>query len=321
MTQKHRTAGTDQCEMFKPDTMENVFEPTRGILLYVKLVLTAIIWGGTFVAGRSIANQIDPFSAAFLRFAVASFFLLLFVWRSYGKIPKLSPKEALLVILLGLTGVFAYNVLFFSGLRTVGAGRASLIIASNPAFIALFSGLFFHERLNLLKILGICLSMGGAVVVICHGSPLSELDAKMGWGEVCIFGCVLSWVLYSLIGKAAMKNLTPLIAVTYSCVVGAVCLLLPAYNHGLTTDLRHYPAMIWMGVFYLGFFGSALGFYWYYEGIKAIGPSRAGVFINIVPVSAVFLAYLLLNESINESLLMGAILVTAGVYLTNRHAG
>jgi len=277
-----------------------------------------MFWGGTFVAGRAVAQQIDPFSAAFLRFVVASFFLLAFVWRSGGTMPKLLPKDILLVILLGLSGVFSYNILFFSGLKTVTASRASLIIASNPAFIALFSSLFFRERLDLLKIVGICLSMSGAVVVISRGNPLALLDGNVGWGEVSIFGCVLSWVAYSLIGKAALKRLTPLIAVTYSCVIGAALLLLPACARGLGHHLTHFSVTVWLGVFYLGFFGSALGFFWYYQGIKAIGPSRAGVFINIVPVCAVFFAYLMLHEALDRSLLIGAILVVIGVYCTNK---
>lgn len=300
-------------------SIEGAFgHPMQSVLLYAKLVLTAMFWGGTFVAGRAVAQQIDPFSAAFLRFAVASFFLIAFVWRSEGRLPKLQPMDIFLVVLLGLSGVFAYNILFFSGLKDVTASRASLIIASNPAFIALFSCLFFRERLDLLKILGICLSMSGAVVVISQGNPLAVVDGNVGWGELCIFGCVVSWVTYSLIGKAALKRLTPLTAVTYSCVIGAACLALPAYAQGLAQNLTHYSGTVWLGVLYLGFFGSALGFFWYYEGIKAIGASRAGVFINIVPVSAVFFAYLMLNEALNESLLVGAILVVVGVYCTNK---
>lgn len=300
-------------------SIEGTFgHPMQLGVLYGKLVLTAMFWGGTFVAGRAVAPQIDPFSAAFLRFAVASFFLLAFLWRSQGTIPKLQPKDIFLVALLGLSGVFAYNILFFSGLKAVTASRASLIIASNPAFIALFSCLFFRERLDLLKILGICLSISGAVVVISQGNPLALIDGNVGWGELCIFGCVLSWVTYSLIGKEALKRLTPLIAVTYSCVIGAACLALPAYAQGLGHHLTHYSATVWLGIFYLGFFGSALGFFWYYEGIKAIGASRAGVFINIVPVSAVFFAYLILNEALDKSLLVGAMLVVVGVYCTNK---
>lgn len=299
---------------------ESVENSTQRIWLYGKLVMTAILWGGTFVAGRSIANQIDPFSGAFLRFGSASIFLIAFVWHTYGKIPKLSKKDLLLVFLLGLTGVFAYNVFFFSGLRTISASRASLIIASNPAFIALFSCWLLRERLNLLKIFGICLSMSGAVVVISRGNPFALLVGGLGSGEIYIFGCVLSWVLYSLIGKFAMTRLTPLVAVTYSCIIGAVCLFPAACAQGLCRNLGDYSLIVWGGVLYLGFFGSAVGFIWYYEGIRAFGASRAGVFINLVPVSAILLAHFILKEKLDGSLLVGALLVIAGVYYTNRPA-
>jgi drug/metabolite transporter (DMT)-like permease len=131
---------------------------------------------------------------------------------------------------------------------------------------------------------------------------------------------VASWVSYSLIGKSVMKQLSPLISVTYSCLIGGACLFVPAYLEGLPRAIQHYTSNVWLGVSYLGFFGSALGFIWYYEGIKALGPSRAGVFINIVPISAVVLAHLILKETVDLSLLAGAVIITAGVYITNRPA-
>jgi drug/metabolite transporter (DMT)-like permease len=70
-------------------------------------------------------------------------------------------------------------------------------------------------------------------------------------------------------------------------------------------------------ILYLGFFGTVLGFFWYYEGIRAIGPSRASGFINFVPVSGVFFGWLILDETVNLSLLAGAVMVMAGVYFTN----
>jgi drug/metabolite transporter (DMT)-like permease len=67
----------------------------------------------------------------------------------------------------------------------------------------------------------------------------------------------------------------------------------------------------------LGIFGTVIGFVWYYQGIKAIGPTRAGQFINFVPMSAIVLAFLLLNEPLTSSLLLGALFVITGVYITN----
>jgi drug/metabolite transporter (DMT)-like permease len=124
-------------------------------------------------------------------------------------------------------------------------------------------------------------------------------------------------VAYSLIGKRIMKGLAPMAAVTYSCLIGAAALTVPAYVEGITSQMPTYTFEIWLAILYLALFGSALGFSWYYQGIQAIGPSRAGIFINLVPVSAVVLAWLLLHETMHLSLIVGAVLVTAGVYLTN----
>ena len=293
-------------------------QPLELMILYLKLVLTAVFWGGTFIAARAVAPYSGPASAAFFRFAVASAFLIAFVLKSQGKLPVLEPKQILPVAMLALTGVFAYNIFFFSGLKTVPAGRASLIVACNPACITLFSCLVFREKIDALKISGILLSLFGASLVLSHGNPAEIFRGGLGTGELYIAGCVASWVCYSLVGKVVMRELSALVTVTYACAIGALFLLPPALHEGMAREFTHYPPVFWIGIFYLGFFGSALGFIWYYEGIKAIGPSRAGIFINIVPVSAVAMAYFMLHETVDASLATGAVLVFSGIYLMNR---
>ena len=288
------------------------------MVIYGKLVLTAIFWGGTFVAARIVAQHVAPYSASFLRFFTASLFLIGLIIMKEGRLPRLQRHQIIPAILLGMTGVFAYNVFFFLGMKTIAAGRASLIVATNPIFISLLSALFFRQRLDAKKAAGIFLCLTGAIIVISRGDPLSIFTGGVGWGDVYLLGCVASWVAYSLIGKVIMKDFSPLAAVTYSCLIGTAALLVPAFLEGLSGQIGGlYPAD-WIGILYLGFFGTVLGFFWYYEGILAIGPSRASVFINFVPVSGVFLGWLMLDEAVNLSLLAGAALVMAGVYLTNR---
>ena len=287
-------------------------------VIYGKLLLTAFLWGGTFVAARVVTQHVEPFSASFLRFVVASFFLILLAGKRKASFPLLKKNLLLPAILLGMTGIFTYNVFFFMGLKTVTASRASLIVATNPVFISLFSVLLFKERMNAGKVMGIILCLAGAAIVISHGDMTEIFRGKLGWGEVYILGCVASWVAYSLIGKVIMKDLSPLHAVTYSCLIGTLALFFPAWQEGIYEQVMTYTAIDWTGIFYLGFFGTVLGFLWYYEGIQVIGPSRAAVFINFVPVSGVLLGWLLLDESINLSLLTGAALVIGGVYLTNK---
>ncbi|MDV2991283.1 MAG: putative inner membrane transporter YhbE [Chroococcidiopsis sp. SAG 2025] len=288
------------------------------MITYIKLVLTAIIWGGTFVAGRIVVQTMEPFTAAFFRFAVASICLLILTQKIERRLYKLTRNQAILVILLGLTGVFSYNAFFFLGLQTVPASRAALIVALNPTFIALGAALFFREKFNSLKLLGITTSLTGAAIVISKGQIVNIFKGSIGWGEVFIFGCVLSWVAYTLIGKSVMKSLSPLAATTYACIIGAIALLIPALFEGITQDFMQFPLAAWLGIFYLGVLGSAIGFNWYYEGVVAIGAAKASIFINLVPVSAIAFAALLLQEPITVSLVLGGVLVVVGVFFTNK---
>jgi drug/metabolite transporter (DMT)-like permease len=287
------------------------------MVVYLKLLLTAFFWGGTFVAGRAIARDVGPLSIGFLRFALASILLLILTWRAEKRLPLPSSDQIIPLVLLGLIGVFAYNALFFNALKLIDAGRAAVIIALNPVFIGLLAAYFFKDRLSPIKLIGILLSVTGAVIVISRGELNQLLGGGIGWGEILTLGCMASWVAYSLIGKAILKGMSPLVSVSYSSVIGTVALLAPACAEGMMGHLAEYGLLDWLGISYLGIFGTVLGFVWYYEGIKKIGPTRAGQFINFVPVSAIILAFLILGEPITWSLLMGSLFVIAGVYLTN----
>ncbi|MCP3663382.1 MAG: DMT family transporter, partial [Gammaproteobacteria bacterium] len=278
--------------------------------------MAAIFWGGTFVAGKLLSHEIDPYSAAFLRFLLASLLLMPMVYLKERRFPPITWRQFIAVVLLGLTGIFAYNVFFFSGLKTVEAGRAALIIAANPVLIALLSWLFFGESITLRKGAGILISVAGAMVVIAKGDMVRLLAGSVGTGELFLMGCVVSWVSYTIIGKRVLVAMTPLTAVAYSCVVGAVALFLPALKQGLGAAVMHLDFQMWLNLLYLSVLGTVLGFVWFYRGVKEIGPARAGQFINIVPISGVFFGMLFLDEQLTLSLLIGGVLILAGLLMT-----
>lgn len=287
------------------------------ILTYVTLIITMFFWGGTFIAGRLLAGSVHPASAAFLRFAIASLVLLVLTRLAEKKFPRPSGKQWFLLAMLGATGVFSYNIFFFTGLRHIGAGQASLIIACTPLVITLLATLFLGEQLNTRRCGGILLSLAGAMVVISNGHPGIILDLGFGPGEKALLGCVASWAAYSLIGRAVLKTLPPLVAVCYSSIIGTLLLCWPALHEGLIQQLPALSLLDWANLLYLGVCGTALGFSWYYSGIKKLGAMRAGVFINLVPFFALLLSWLLLAETINPVVVGGGILVLTGVALTN----
>jgi drug/metabolite transporter (DMT)-like permease len=286
--------------------------------MYLKLVASMIIWGGTWVAGRVVSASMDPYPAAFLRFFFAALFMTFMTIRLEHRLPRLALRDCWNVALLAASGIVAYNVLFFEGLKTVPAGRAAVIVGCIPAVLALTSSILFKDRLPLSRVLGIPLSLAGVVMVISGGDYGSLLRGGVGLGELCIFGCVVAWTVYTLAGKKAMAGMSPLSVVTWSCIVGDAFLFAVAWPSGLFSQAAAAPPIVWISLLFLGVIATGLAFCWYYEGVKALGPSRAGIFINLVPVTAVLLGALLLDEPVTWTLLGGGALVIGGVWLVNR---
>jgi drug/metabolite transporter (DMT)-like permease len=287
---------------------------------YVYLVMAAVFWGGTFVVGRQLAPLLDPYASAFLRFLLASILLSCWLYWRLRRFPRVTARQLLAVGMLGATGVFAYNLLFFSGLQSVEAGRASLIIAANPVLIALASSWLFREHLGWARRAGIVLSVVGAMVVIARGDMVGLLTAGVGAGEWLLLGCVLSWVAYTLIGKGVLHGMSPLLAVCYSSVLGTLLLGVVVLGQGGIDAAVLANPEVWLYVGYLAVFGTVLAFVWFYKGVHTLGAARAGQFINIVPVSGVCLGAWLLDEPMTRSLLLGGMLVLLGLWLTNRPA-
>ncbi|VVO42824.1 DMT family transporter [Pseudomonas fluorescens] len=289
--------------------------------VYLKLAAVTMIWGGTFVAGRFLADSLNPLLAASLRFLLASLALLLFM--AVARIPLARPnrKQWLQLMVLGFFGIFFYNLCFFYGLQYINASRASLIVALNPAVIALASWLLFQERLSRVKLFGIGICLAGAGLVIVSRNQQVFNGAAGAWiGDVLIFGCVLGWGIYSLYSRDLNHSLGPLQTVTYSILVGTVMLWATSAVRG---ELRvEALAALDFGQFfsllYLGVLGSALAYIWYYDGIRKIGATRSGVFIALNPLTAVILGALLLGEHMTLPMYLGGGLILGGIYLCNK---
>ena len=287
-------------------------------LIYLKLVFTMAIWGGTFIAGRIIAGEISPFTASFYRFAIASIAILVILSRQSIRLPRLKTSQLFYLVLLGLSGVFAYNAFFFLGLQTIPASRAGLIIALNPVAIAIGSRIIFKDKLTILQMIGVAISLLGVSLIITEGNIATIFSGGIGKGEFAIFGCVISWSIYSLIGKKVMQQLSPLLATTYAIFIGTLALFPPAIKEQMESGIESITIFGCLSLLYLGILGTVVAFNWYYDGIQAIGAAKAAIFINLVPVFALIFSVVFLKESISSIILLGGVLVITGVSLVNK---
>jgi len=301
------------------DTM--LGRPLADSSTYLKLSLVAMIWGGTFVAGRYISGETPPLLSASLRFLLAGGVLGLYLLISGQGFVRLTRPQLFKLIGLGFCGIFAYNLCFFYGLHYISASRASLIVALNPAVMAIVSYLLYREHLSLSKVGGIVLCVVGAGVVLLTRLSGSLAGVEGSWiGDLLIFGCVLSWVAFSIFGKTTVKEIGALHTVTYSIMAGAAMLTVTAVGMGQfqLAAIQALPLSEMLSLVYLGVMGSAIAYIWYYNGIQKIGATRAGVFIALNPLTAVLLGGLLLGEVLSGYTFIGGVLIIVGIVVCNR---
>ncbi len=275
-------------------------------------------WGIAFISGRVLSQNYHPFCIAYIRFLLASIILLSIMYGKNKNFYKISGIQFLKVLVLGLTGVFSYNYFFFSGLKLIEAGRASIIVASNPIFTTTIAILFLNESFNFKKMLGVIIAIIGALIVISKGKFELLIDGSIGRGELYLLLAVFSWVIYTIFGKLVLKKITPLESSGWASVIGSFILLPFAYNNGLGDMFLNLDFTGWMHIANLGILSTCFGFIWYYDAVNKIGAAQTSSFINLIPIFGISAGIIFLDEKMSTSLLIGAIIVIFGVFLINK---
>lgn len=284
-----------------------------------------LIWGGTFIAGRLVSAQLPPSIGAFSRYVIAVVFLLGFWFvmqrsqtnESSETLFKMTGAEWLMTLALGATGILIYNLFFFAALAQMPASRTSIFVALNPTFTIVLSVILFKERLTAARWAGVALALIGVWIVVTRGD-LSKVIESFGKGELLMMVAVFSWAFYTLIGRHALKTLSPIKATLWASVWGTLMLGAFTLADWNKVSLANFTPTVIVSSVFLGALGTAVAFIWYYQGVKLLGSSRTVIFNTLVPIFGVLLGWLILNEPMSASLLIGGSIAVTGIYLVNR---
>lgn len=285
---------------------------------YGRLVAVPAIWGGTFVAGKIVVSVFTPLMGSLVRYFVACAALLVAAFALEKGLPKLTRQQWLATFVLGLLGVFAYNLFFMAALQRLPASRAALIIALNPVITITISSFVLGETLSPRRWLGVAIALAGVCIVITRGNFTSFGSMGIGAGELFMLAAVTSWALYTIIGRKVLSGLTPLAATNYAALWGTLLLAIVASPHLGELHASQFDGRMIASVLYLGVGGTALAFVWYYMSIKRLGASIASIFNNLVPVFGVAISVLVLGEPLLPSMLIGGAIAICGVMMVSR---
>ncbi len=292
--------------------------PPASRATYVRLVAVPAIWGGTFIAGRIVALAVPAAVGALLRYLVAVVALLAAARWLEGGLPRLTRRQALGTLLLGATGIYAYNLFFLGALARLPASRTSLIIALNPIVTIAAASLLMGERLSPRRWLGVAVALAGVWIVVSRGDVWAVAAGALGPGEWLMFGGVCAWAAYTLIGRRVLAGLTPLAATTYASLWGTALLAATAAPALASLEIAALTGPVVLSVLYLGVLGTAVAFVWYYQAVQRLGAARTVIFNNLVPVFGATFGVLLLDEPLLPSMVVGGLVAVGGVMLVTR---
>ncbi len=283
-----------------------------------RLLAVPAIWGGTFVGGKIVVATLTPLMGSLARYVVACVALLVAAFVLEGGLPRLTRTQWLGTFVLGLFGVFAYNLFFMGALDRLPASRAALIIALNPAITIAISSFALREKLSVRRWLGVAIALVGVAIVVSKGDLASLGAGSHGVGELLMFAAVISWALYTIIGRKLLGGLSPLAATNYAALWGTLLLALVAAPDFDTVRAAQFDWRVILSLLYLGVLGTAVAFVWYYVSVKKLGAATTSIFNNLVPVFGVAISVALLGEPLLVSMLVGGAVTIAGVLMVSR---
>ena len=221
-------------------------------------------------------------------------------------------------LFLGFTGYLLAVGGSYQGLRLTTATNAALLNAASPIAIALLAAIFLRERMSARMLLGIVISIVGVGVIVARGSWQVITASAYNPGDLIIVATLFAWGIYTTYGRHLMQTVSPLAATTYAYIAGATYLLIACWLtewEGWQLAATRWDS--WLAVAYQSTLGTFAHF-WYYQAVAILGPSRAGVFINLVPVMAIGIAYVFLDEALTLPHLVGGLIVLVGVGVAAR---
>jgi len=295
-----------------PIVADSAAHPAFG-LTDVLLFAMAVIWGVNFVVVKYATHIFNPVAFTGLRVGTAATFLVAFAYARGGF--TLSRHDVVRLIFLGVIGNGLYQLFFVHGVARTRAGNASLIVGAAPAFIALVARARGLERVKRMTFAGIALSVIGVALVIA-GSATSSNGETTLLGSVLVFLGVLCWTAYTIMMQPYTKRIDMVQLAAVTMVGGAVPLLVASMPALVATDWSSVGAGGWLALLYSSVISMGVAYFFWYRGLRVLGPTRTAVYSNLQPIVALVAAWAFLGEIPTIFQGVGAVTIIAGVFLT-----
>ena len=323
--------------------MEKIVDSTHSIsrkqelVAYILLILTTIIWGGTWPLGRWLVSEevggatIPPFMIAVIRYFLAVICFLLILRFKEGTLNwQFAKKNWKILVLMGLLSVTVYQAGYLIGELLTSASDASIMVATNAVWVVIIASSFLKtERFAWRKIIGSLLAFI-AVIIVVGFSPNVNVENRI-LGDIMILLAALAYASYTVISRFFLNKTrenaesyqpSSIWIMTYVSLFGFLITtpiaLIFSPEYLIPTTYLTVPTRVWIGISYLAFVSTIGAYTFYLEGVKRLNASRAAIFQALVPLFGVLFSAIFLQEEFDIIVYPFALLlVIVGISLVN----
>ena len=279
------------------------------------LMIPVIFWGLSYIAIKIVLSELDPVEMISIRFLLGA--PTLYAVLKIKKIHLFPIKEFWQFIIGGLL-IFIHFWVMAVGMIDTTASNTAWILTTAPIFIAILGWMFLSETFKLIQWLGLLIAAVGVLFLTANGS-LDNLSWIKSRGDLIVLGSCVTWAIYTIWVRKLTSHTHPLTATFWMTAIAG--LIFVPYTF-FTSDLAKFTSLqnsTLISLLFLSVFCLAIAFWLWSEGLKRLKAAEVGIYLYIEPLITMIGASIILSESITIWLIIGALLISAGVVIAEKY--
>ncbi|MEJ8809471.1 DMT family transporter [Variovorax ureilyticus] len=281
---------------------------------YVLLVFTTLIWGANAVAARLAVGEVSPMMLTFSRWIVCCVALGFTSRREIAAHWRTLLPSWRAIALMGTLGFTGFNALFYAAAHHTTAINIAIIQGTIPVLVLVGCFLFLGARIRSLQIIGVVMTVAGIGVVASRGDLALLASLGFNIGDVWMIVACLLYAGYAL--GLRHRPAVPAIVFFAATATVACVVSLPLVAAEIAMGQFFMPTLKGLAlIVFIGLLPSFVSQITFIHAVGLIGPARAGVFLNLVPIFGPLLAVLILGEPLSLYHAAALALVLGGIYV------
>ena len=291
----------------------------KNYLAYLFLVLATLCWSGNFIVGKfATLYEIPPLTLNVFRWISVWLILIPFTYKEiFENLPYIK-KNWLVISFMGVITISTFNSVVYFALNYTQVINAVLMLAAIPAATIVLSSLMKIEETNIFQLLGLVLSIIGIGSIISNGNIQKIIALDFNKGDIWMLVCVITWSLYSTLLKKNNFKFSQFTLIQLMVSVG-ILFLIPQFFYEKSIGLElNFNKNFYLILIYVAIFPAIAAYYFWQKGVAIIGPNRASMFIQLMPLFSAIMAIIFFGEIFELYHFVGAIFILSGIYLSNK---